>query len=292
MKLEVKKPIFVVGVGRSGSSIFHKILCEHPYAAWLSALGDTHFDNLALNAFFMKVIDYPLVGKPLKNKYIPSECYNFWEHHCKGFRRPFRDLGPDDVTNKTKAKIQNVMAALLTSKRDRLLLKITGWPRIGFLKEIFEDAKFIHIVRDGRAVVNSMINVNWWWGWQGPQNWRWGELTEDQQRLWEKHNKSFLALAGIEWNILMAATERASSYVCDKNFLTIRYEDICTDPIGNFQHVVEFCELDWSREFEKAIGRHALKNTNYKWQKELTHQQHKMLNAVMDHYLNAYNYTY
>lgn len=290
MGIEVKKPIFVIGVGRSGSSIFHRIFCEHPNVAWLSALCDTYIDKPAVNALFMKAIDYPFMGQYLKNKYIPAECYNFWEYYCKGFRRPFRDLGSQDVTIKTKTRIQDVMAKMLTPKRNRLLIKITGWPRIGLLKEIFEDAKFIHIIRDGRAVVNSMINVRWWWGWQGPQNWRWGELTKEQNSLWEKHDKSFLALAGIEWNILMETMEQAKSYVCDENFLAIRYEDVCTDPIGNFQRVVEFCELDWHPTFQKSIDLHPLKNTNYKWKEELTPQQHAILMDVMHHYLNVYKY--
>jgi hypothetical protein len=94
-----------------------------------------------------------------------------------GFRRPCRDLLPQDVTLKKKEAIQNVVAQMLTRKRNRLVVKITGWPRIGFLKEIFPDAKFIHILRDGRAVANSYINVPFWWGWRGLANWRWGPLT-------------------------------------------------------------------------------------------------------------------
>ena len=77
------------------------------------------------------------------------------------------------------------MKQLLVRKRNRLLIKITGWPRIGYLNEIFSDAKFIHILRDGRAVANSLINVEFWRGWQCPQNWRFGRLTEKQQKEWE-----------------------------------------------------------------------------------------------------------
>ncbi len=41
-----------------------------------------------------------------------------------------------------------MMSEITTEKRDRLLLKITGCPRIGFLSEIFEDMRFIYVVRD------------------------------------------------------------------------------------------------------------------------------------------------
>ncbi len=92
-------------------------------------------------------------------------------------------------------------------KRNRLLVKITGWPRLGYLHEIFPDAKFIHVVRDGRAVVNSLINVDWWDGWKGPQNWRWGDLDLSQTDEWEKYGKSFVVLAGIQLKIIMNALE-------------------------------------------------------------------------------------
>jgi hypothetical protein len=37
------------------------------------------------------------------------------------------------------------MSEITTEKRDRLLLKISGWPKIGILFEIFEGAKFVHV---------------------------------------------------------------------------------------------------------------------------------------------------
>ena len=58
----------------------------------------------------------------------------------------------------------------MTEKRDRLLLKISGWPKIGILFEIFEGAKFVHVARDGRAVVNSPLDTYFWNGWIGPEN--------------------------------------------------------------------------------------------------------------------------
>ena len=63
------------------------------------------------------------------------------------------------------------MSKLLAEYRNRLLLKITRWPMIGFLLEIFEEAKFVHMMRDGRAVTNSMLNVGFGRGRGGPKNW-------------------------------------------------------------------------------------------------------------------------
>lgn len=286
----INKPIFIVGAGRSGSTAFHEIFCSHPQVAWLSSLCNKYRDNPSRNRLLMTLIDYPLVKAFLLKRTHPSECYDFWEHLCKGFRHPCRDLVSEDVTFKNKSRIYRAMSEMLTPKRNRLLIKITGWPRIGFLLEIFRDAKFIHIVRDGRAVSNSIINVDWWWGWRGPENWRWGLLKPAHQAAWEKHHKSFIALAGIQWNILMEAMDKAMQCLEKDNFLEIKYEDLCADKLGVFKKAIQFCELEWSHRFADSIMRHPLKNMNYKFKEELTSRQLGILNDIMQFYLQKYGY--
>jgi hypothetical protein len=288
--MKIEKPIFIIGVGRSGSTILHKIFIEHPQVAWLSTLCDKYPDKPSINRLLMKAIDYPVVGRYLKKIVEPGECYDFWEHHCKGFRRPCRDLFAEDVTNKTKRKIRKVMSEMMTNKKRRLIVKITGWPRIGFLHEIFPDAKFIHILRDGRAVVNSMINVHWWWGWRGPQNWRWGELTPSQKEQWERYNRSFIVLAAIEWKFLMDSIEKARGNISKRDFLEVKYEDFCSETLDIFRDVTKFCNLNWSREFENSIKKYPLRNTNYKWLEELTDKQKNVLEEVLNDYLKRYDY--
>lgn len=288
--MKINKPIFIVGTGRSGSTIFQKILSHHPRIAWISGLCDRFPNKPQINRLLMKIIDYPLINKYLKKRFNPRECYKFWDFHCKGFSNPCRDLLSQDVTHKTKNQIQNILSKILTKKRNRFMTKITGWPRVGFLYEIFNDAKFIHIIRDGRAVVNSIINVDWWWGWRGPQNWRWGELMSSQKEEWERFNRSFVALASIEWKILMDAMENVKKFMCKNNFLEVKYEDFCSYPINAFKKVIEFCELEWTREFEKSIKKYSLKNMNHKWQKELTNDQQEILQDVLYEYLKKYNY--
>jgi hypothetical protein len=285
-----EKPIIIIGTGRCGSTIFHRILSEHPNVSWLSALCDKYPNKPSVNRTLLKAIDFPIVGKYLRSKINPHECFGFWEHYCKGFGRPFRDLTLEDLTSIKKNRIQNVMAEMLTEKRNRLLIKITGWPRIGFLRGIFLDAKIIHVIRDGRAVANSLLNVDWWLGWWGPQNWRWGELTILQRKEWEKYDKSFIALAAIEWKILMDACEKSKKAVNHNDFLEIKYEDICSSPLDVFKRAVEFCELEWSDKFKSSIQQYSVKNANYKWQQSLTAKQCNILEDVLGSHLKKYGY--
>lgn len=282
IKIELSKPIIVIGLGRSGSSIFHEMFSFHPQLAWLSSLCDRNPSDLGSNHNLMKFIDAPLIGSLLQKKYAPEECYQFWEYHCRGFRTPCRDLEDFDVSSKAKKSIHKALTQTLTSERSRLLLKVTGWPRIGYLKELFADAIFIHVKRDPRAVANSLLNVDWWWGWRGPQNWRWGMLDEKYQRLWEQHNKSFVALAGIECLIYQEALEKGKKLINTENFVEVDYEIFCEQPLDVFKNVVDICGLNWTPDFEKSVTGTQVRSSNFKWKQDLSVIQQRILESVLN----------
>ena len=205
----LEKPIFVVGAGRSGSSLFHQMFTEHPHLAWMSSLCDEHPHRLGLHRALLRGIELPFVGAALKRHWESVECYDFWDSFFRGFSQPCRDLRADDATLAVKRRLHDAVQGLVTRTRPRLLVKVTGWPRVGFLHAVFPDARFIHVYRDGRAVANSLLQVDFWRGWRGPAQWRWGMLDAAMQQEWESHDRSFVALAGIQWKILMRAAEAA-----------------------------------------------------------------------------------
>jgi len=288
--MQVKDPIFIIGAGRSGSSIFHRMFCTHPNVAWLSRWHAKYSSNLEKIKYLIYMGDLPIVGWKLRKYVDPSECYQLWEQMCPGFSLTCRDLNADDVTNKNKLRIQTMLSRVLTEKKHRLLIKLTGWPRISFIREIFPDAKFIHLVRDGRAVSNSTLHVDFWWGWRGPEGWRWGELSDKNKAAWKKHNYSFVALAGIQWKILMESMEVARNQVDSKDFLEVKYEDFCDDPINGFKKVANFCELEWTKDFERNLNHFTLASQDFKWKEQMTVKQINILADLLDEHLTRYGY--
>jgi hypothetical protein len=284
------RPIIIVGVGRSGSTVFHHVMSGHSAVAWLSRLSDSYPGYPVLGRSLMRVINLPAIGPAIANRMDPGECYGFWDTFYPGFSTPCRDLMAGDVTNSLKARIPAALDQLVTRSRSRVLLKITGWPRIRFLNEIFPDALFIHVLRDGRPVAASFMNVPWWWGWRGPHNWRWGMLSDEHQAEWEHHDQSFVALAGIQWKILMRSMEVAQSILPAERFMEVRYEDVCAEPVQFFKRAVEFSGLDWSPRFERHIRGQHLRSENDKWRKDLTPGQQQILESVLREPLQRYGY--
>jgi len=279
--MKIEKPIFVIGTGRSGSTMVHEILCEHPNLSWFSVLLSVFPTKIGLNKLYMYLIDFPLLGKLLKKYIIPTESYQFWEKYAMGFSKPYRDLRAEDVSLKVSKKIPQVFSKILTKKRNRLFIKITGWPRISYILEIFPDAIFIHIKRDPRAVVNSFLNVYFWKGWEGPEHWRWGKLTEEQDKEWKKHNESFVALAGIGHKKMLDSLNKATKEISPEKFLEINYEDICNDPLIEFNKILKFTKLKSSKKFDRFVKNQKIRNTNFKWEDELTNEQKRILNEVL-----------
>lgn len=287
---EVNRPIFLVGIGRSGSTLVHNVLSYHDQVAWLTRAANSFPTRPNINRTLLQILDLPVIGSALRRRISPSEHYAFWDHLYPAFSNPCRDLTADDVTPAVRARIRRAFSYCLTSKRLRLLVKVTGWPRVGFLLSTCPDSQFVHIIRDGRAVAYSQAHFSDWQGWRGPPNWRRGELSDEDLDTWNRFNRSFLALAAIEWNLLMARMEEASEGLSHHQFLEVRYEEICSEPLGSFQEITAYSRLPWSSRIEKKIATTEVKSANTKWQSDLTTCQRQMLDEIMGPRLEKYGY--
>jgi hypothetical protein len=285
------KPIFVVGTGRSGSTIFHKMLCMHPDVAWVNRILVEHPSRIGLHRAYLNMVDLPVVGDwLLRSGLTPAEAYEYWAHAYRGFGRPLRDLRADDVTERTRQRFTKAVRRITTDRRPRPLVKVTGWSRIGFLREIFPEARFIHVVRDGRAVANSLVNVEFWEGWRGPQSWRFGPLPPEYDREWRQYDRSFIVLAGIAWKIMMDAVASAERDLSPDSLLTIRYEDLCRDPLRAFREASDFVDLDFVSLFQRRLLATPVDSRNDKWRTDLTAKQQRALNDVLANHLEKFGY--
>lgn len=290
--MPVTRPIFLVGTGRCGSTAFHRLLALHPETMWLSGFAEKFPTRPRWNRRAVTAVGHPLIRRLLGHRIRPGENYGFWYRHAYGFAEPGRDLVGSDVTPRVRRQLHAVFEAMLTPDRHRLLIKLTGWSRMGFVNEVFGDATFVHIVRDGRAVASSLLHIgDWQWrGWYGPSSWRYGPLSPEDQAAWERSGKSFIALAGIQWRIHTRAIEAARQVVDPTRFLEVRYEDFCRGPAETMRRVAEFAALAPSAAFDREVSRARITDMTQRFQKDLSPAQQALLTDLLREDLARYGY--
>jgi len=254
------KLVFVIGTGRCGSTLLNEILTKHQDSSYLSSFEEDHRGMLGkmspLSGRLYRAGHLPLL-KRFEHKFKPTEAYGLIRRKVSSiYVQPTKDLLASDVT----PWLQNRFRSFFQERYERagkpvLIHKYTGWSRLGFFSKIFPEAKFVHVYRDGRAVANSWLQVPWWTGYQGPDQWLWGPLNDQQKAVWEECDQSYVALAGLCWNMLMESYETSSAAFSSDNYLNVRYEDYIDDPATWSKQILEFSGLDWSSDFESQLSR-------------------------------------
>jgi hypothetical protein len=255
-----RQVVFVIGTGRCGSTLTEEILCRHPDVGFISNLDDrlqlptsaTRFNGWLYRRLPAAVADNRLM------KLAPSEAYRTLDRGVSPIlSSPFRDLDARDASPWLAGRLESFFAERAAAQQASTFLhKFTGWPRAAFLHKVLPTARFIHVVRDGRAVANSWLQMPWWLGFGGPERWQWGPLPPDLAANWDDADRSFALLAALLWRMLVDAHDRARAAVPDDAWLEIRYEDLTAQPRDAFDAMLHFCGLEWCDEFERALARH------------------------------------
>jgi len=288
--MNITRPILIVGTGRCGSTLFHNLLARHPGITWFSGACNRWPRRPWINRAVLKSCSFA-PARPLIRRWAPpSETTRYWEYLAPGFSWTQRDLDAGDLLPGVKKHVHTELSRHFVRGRPCQLHKFTGWPRLGYLHDLFPDAFFIHIIRDPRAVACSFLNVEWWLGWRGPENWLWGPLPAEYDREWRSSGRCYVVLSAIQWKILMDAFQATRNRVPPDRWIELRYEELVADPVSVCRRVLEFCRLDTPSHFIASLARLSLANRNDKWKEQLTADQRDRLNASLAGHLEQYGY--
>ena len=158
-----QQPVVLVGTGRCGSTMLHRLLAMHDELGWISTFNEVVPSQPWL-AVFGRLYRAPLPSRAKDWKAFPKpfEAYRFWEHYLPGFSRRDRPPTAADVPDAGLAPVRTATARILRAQgRPRLLVKVTGWSRIAYFDRIYPDARFISLRRDPRSVVSSWMKAGW-----------------------------------------------------------------------------------------------------------------------------------
>lgn len=194
----LEKPLFLVGAERSGTTVLRLMLGHHPLIAWCNEF-EYSVDQLVGEAAWPSLQFY----------------YDWLETH-RIFQASSFEIDPD-------LDYPTLVNSFLCQHRDRAskpLVGATVHRHFDQLLRIWPDARFIHIVRDGRDVSRSCIGMGWAGNvWTGVERWI------EAEQLWASLKSSLTPDRYIEvtYESLIEKPQDVLTKVC--NFIGVSYED-------------------------------------------------------------------
>jgi hypothetical protein len=250
-------PVFLVGAPRSGTSLAYKTLCLHPDAAYVSNWVRV-FPSLpylaVLNRAAMRLPDLRrrVWFGGGENAYVYGDRRPVWERMfpmpvegepvyaragvpdgplTNGHSAPL-DCSPDlDALRRSFAAVRRASGGTTVVNK-----RVANNHRIPLLLEAFPDARFVEIVRDGRAVALSLSRVDWWpdsvvsWCGKTPKQW-----AAEGRDPWE--------LCARTWVEEVRAAESGLEHVPDDQRHSITYEQLVAEPQPTIAGMAAFAGL-------------------------------------------------
>ena len=211
----------------------------------------------------------------------PSEAGNIYHNYC-GLDNT-RRMTEADLTTEPTRKFRRVVEDHLrfTGKARFLAKQTTNCQHIRLIHAIFPDAYYIHIIRDGRAVANSLHRVKWW-----PEISVW--WLGQQPQAWAAQGKEPIALCALHWQHDVQEILQ-NKYLFAERYLEIHYEDLIENPSKVIERLLPFCGLRETAEFRQRLPQ-SFKNMNYKWQTQLSESQKQILEETIGDFLLELGY--
>ena len=283
-RVELQPPIFILGHWRSGTTFLHELLtcdpaltapstyeCFNPGHFHLSARLFTKFDYLIPSTRPMDEMkmswhnpqedEFALLNMGLPS---PYEELAFPNHRKRA--APF--LRVDEFSPRDQARWRESFITFLKSvtlhrvtedggAAPRLVLKSPPHTaRLAVLREMFPDAKFIHIVRDPAEVFPSSVHT-------------WSSLFEVQGCQTPRAEALPNGAPSIEDYVLSTFNElyrdfaQARDAIPPDQFCELRYEDLIADPLAQLQRVYDQLQLGHFEEAGPHFVTHLAAVRNY-----------------------------
>jgi hypothetical protein len=272
----IDRPIFIVGVDHSGTTIFYKMMARHRGLAWFSqySLRDGNFPGRArvplhgwINRAGRASFDFTWRKEAGRLLPEPREGAGIWRRLV-----PREDgfLDRSDYSDQMADRVRKAISTDLEAWRlRRMLVKIPYLTRaIGLLDAVFPDALFIHLVRDGRAVALS-----------------------NRKRFMERglDATEALTVSARRWTDTLAYIEGLEQELAPR-LMTLHYEEYCEDVHGSLLAVLDFCGLDRAA-IELSPVPSTLRPTNGGWLAKCSPPERELLDRLMAPTLRRWGYS-
>lgn len=226
-------PFIIISSGRAGTTLLRVILTKN---SQISIPPESQFLHDALRKFLSyNYLGWDELVKIVVGELESKKIFRHWEINLYPV---YRKLSNIEEKNRSLAKIiDEIYLTFLRSKEPRALIWGDKSPLhtyyINWIDKIFPRIKYIHLIRDGRAVVNSMLNRNY--------------LNNTITKACKRWNKSI--------NIVNKFKKKKNK----DDFFELKYEDLVLKPEKIIKKVCSFIDVN----FENQMIRSSVSIENY-----------------------------
>ena len=289
-------PVFVIGPFHSGTTLLYRMLALHPDTTWLSqfSVRDGSVPGRRRLPFYAGIdvvsrrmfkFDWEKRGNTWRDFLVarPSEAQPLWDCIIS------RSESLDDAVSVRRLRRMLETESGRWGNRPFLVKYPALSEHIPILRAAYPQAKFVHIVRDGRAVSLSL------------KAWLLEERTRDfvvrdgkgvprdslpSNYPQVRSDEEALTRAVHYWmrciRLIRAERERIELY-------ELRYEDFCADVSSHLERLLSDLSLDPGRfPFSRCPAK--LKSTNDRWIQAASVAELQYLNATLEDELRLYSY--
>lgn len=238
--------VFLVAKDRSGTTLLQTMLDSHPnICAPLESRFVLHLKN--------KYQGKKLWSKKLKNQFVQDlfkeqKMILLWEIDKDALKIRLENL-PESTTYGEICK-QVYISSKSFHRKETIKLIVDKNPiyaiMIPLIKEVYPEAKFIHLVRDYRGNINSILKF---------------------------YRKISIKKLGLSWVMTNSEIEK-SKEMQPENFITLRYEDLLDNPKSELERLTNYFNLEfhpamltYNERIAKAISAYVERSPNEKVRK-------------------------
>lgn len=262
MSNRLSNPVFIIGCARSGKTLLAKLISAHPRMAYWAEANDIWDPN-----------GYPWNRSTLETPPVWADPAAFtarWWRDTEPRRREIRAIfGAYEWLNRTSHFLND--SALNTF-------------RIPYLVSIFPEARFIHMVRDGRAVAHT---------YAVKMHAKIQDSPLPYQSVGLNHSYDELVVQlGVFWkaNLEEVAKQDVELRLGSNNsLLELSYEDLCADPISARNLAGTYLGLELTGLADPSENGQ-LENQNHWWRQSLGDNLIVRLEAAVNPMLSQKGY--
>lgn len=251
---------------------------------------------------------------------VPYDVNYIWRHGNES--HPDDAIPPvrcnEDMRRYIRSNLERFAQTGGRGKVCRILLEktVSNTLRVPFVDRVFPDAKFVHLIRDGRAVIESSSRM-----WASPADirylfrkiryfpfgdikyavWFFGQLLRGRRSsraIWgprypgieqDLSDKTVLEVCATQWVSCVRQTAAALGELDPNRVFTLRYEDLVADT-AVLQELCRFIGIPDPEVVLEAFRRTVRKDMESKWQAGWAESERDSVRAIAEPMLRVLGY--